>query len=92
MKNSIATNFIDFIHRSPSCYHATENFRSILLGHGYTELLESEKWEMQYGGKYFVTRNDSSILAFRIPNVAPTAFAMAAAHSDAPTFKVKENP
>ncbi|MBQ5389457.1 MAG: M18 family aminopeptidase, partial [Clostridia bacterium] len=91
MKTNFASELLSFIHRSPSCYHATANFRTMLLENGYSELCEAQKWELQHGGKYFVCRNGSSILAFRIPNAAPRAFAMAAAHSDAPTFKIKEN-
>ena len=44
------------------------------------------------GGKYFVTRNGSSLLSFRIPQSAPAGFLMAAAHTDSPTFKIKHNP
>ena len=91
MKTSLVNDFIDFIRRSPSCYHATDNFRSLLLENGYTELSEAAKWTLQSGGKYFVCRNGSSLFAFRVPKSAPSAFVLAAAHSDAPTFKIKEN-
>ena len=91
MKTTRAHDLLTFIRRSPSCFHATENFRAMLLAEGYTELCEAEKWDLQSGGKYFVCRNGSSLLAFRVPKSAPSAFVLAAAHSDAPTFKVKEN-
>ena len=47
---------------------------------------------MTEGGKYFVTRNDSSIIAFRVPSFNFIGFMISAAHSDSPAFKVKENP
>lgn len=86
-----ANELLSFIRRSPSCYHAVDNFRTMLTDAGYTELREADKWELKKGGKYFVVRNSSSILAFRVPKKAPTAYVMAAAHSDSPTFKIKEN-
>lgn len=91
MNKSIANDLLTFIRRSPSCYHVIENFRTMLRESGYTELREADKWKLTHGGKYFVCRSDSSMIAFRVPNAAPSAFVMAAAHSDSPTFKIKEN-
>lgn len=83
--------FLAFLDNAPSCYHAIDNCRKKLTENGYTELCEADAWKIEKGGKYFVVRNSSSLLAFRIPACAPTAFSMAAAHSDSPTFKIKEN-
>ncbi len=47
-------------------------------------------WKIVPGGKYYLVRNDSSVVAFRIPMEAPVGFMMAACHSDRPSFKVKE--
>ena len=91
MNTNLASDLLSFIRRSPSCYHVIHNFRQMLLENGYVELFEAEKWQLQSGGKYFVCRNGSSVIAFRVPNTAPNAFVMAAAHSDSPTFKIKEN-
>nr|MBQ8890750.1 M18 family aminopeptidase [Clostridia bacterium] len=55
----------DFIRRSPTAYHATEAVRQRLLGEGYVELYESDSWELREGGKYYVTRGGSSLIAFR---------------------------
>ena len=55
-------------------------------------LKEEEKWEIEKGGRYFVTRNDSSIVAFTIPETGFTGYRIMASHSDSPTFKIKENP
>ena len=92
MEYKYTDSLLDFIQASPSCFHVVENFAEALTARGYTELFESQSWELSRGEKYFVRRNGSSIIAFRIPNAEPQGFMMAAAHSDSPTFKVKENP
>ena len=80
-----------FLDASPSVYHAVENLRTELENAGYTRLSESEKWELTAGGKYYLTRGGSAVLAFRVPQGDPRGFMMSASHSDRPTFKVKEN-
>ena len=92
MEYKYTDSLLDFIQASPSCFHVVENFAEALTARGYTELFESQSWELSRGEKYFVRRNGSSIIAFRIPKAEPQGFMMAAAHSDSPTFKVKENP
>ena len=89
---NLAKELTAFIQSSPSCYHVTSNFAAMLKQSGYVELQEQEKWEIIPGGKYYVTRNGSSLLAFRIPAEVKGGFLMAAAHSDSPAFKIKENP
>lgn len=92
MKSTHAKELLSFIKNSPSCFHVIENLKTELLSKGYVELSESEKWNLSQGGKYFTVRSNSSIIAFKVPKCEPTAFVMAAAHSDSPTFKIKENP
>lgn len=58
---------------------------------GFTPLKECEKWNLVPGGKYYVTRNRSSIIAFTLPEGDFDSFRMVASHSDSPTFKIKEN-
>lgn len=91
-ENKFAKDMMDFIQRSPSCFHVVRNIAEILEGEGFTELKESEHWELEQGGKYYVTRNSSSIISFTIPNENFEAFNIAASHSDSPSFKIKENP
>ena len=79
------------IENSPSTYHVIETLRTELLEKGYSELSEGDRWLLQKGKGYFVTRNHSSLLAFRVPQYV-SRFRMAAAHSDSPAFKLKENP
>ena len=83
---------LDFIDRSPSCYQAVENAERELEAAGFVRLMEEEKWELLQGGKYYVSRNGSSLIAFAIPEGEMKGFHMIASHSDSPCFKVKENP
>ncbi len=88
-----AREMLDFIGKSPSCFHVIENLKQDMAGAGFTELKETEDWELVPGGKYFVIRNDSSLIGFRLPQCREIAgFHMVAAHSDSPSFKVKEEP
>lgn len=92
MYRETAEQLLAFIEKSPSCFHAIKNMKEILSADGFTELKEEEKWEIKKGGRYFVTRNDSSIVAFTIPETGFTGYRIMASHSDSPTFKIKENP
>lgn len=58
----------------------------------FTALEENERWSLKAGGQYFVTRNDSSIIAFSIPENGFDGMRIMASHSDSPSFKIKENP
>lgn len=82
---------LDFIEKSPTAFHAVENLCAELASSGRSRLTEGEKWELEPGQGYFVTRNMSSVIAFDIPSGAADSFRMIAAHSDSPTFKIKEN-
>ena len=73
MSGMPAKELLHFIKNSPTCYHVTENIRQKLLSEGYHELSEREKWNVKPGGKYFVCRNGSSTVAFRVPE-APEIF------------------
>ena len=92
-----------------SFFHAVENIKNRLSIQGLIQLKENETWECEPGKGYFVIRNDSSVIAFKIPkkskskkgdvasdkgkgNPAVKGFHIVAAHSDSPTFKIKEHP
>ena len=81
----------DYIAASPTAYHAVAHTADLLREKGYTELCEGNYWELSAGGKYFVTRNGSSLIAFRFPRDDFSGFMMVAAHGDTPCFKIKEN-
>ena len=84
-------NLLEFLAASPSRFHAVENFRKELEAAGYTRLTESKSWSLTPGGKYYVTRNGSALLAFRVPKAGFAGFMISASHSDAPCLRVKEN-
>ena len=87
-----AEGLIRFLEDSPTSFHAAANIGEILLEAGFTELREGERWEILPGGSYFVTRNQSSVISFKIPSGGFTGFQIIASHSDSPSFKVKEKP
>ena len=84
-------NLMNFLDASHSVYHAVAYLENVLKEAGYTQLREADAWELVPGGKYYLTRGGSAVLAFRVPAVAPKGFMISAAHSDRPTFKIKEN-
>ena len=79
-----------FLDESPTCYHAAANTKAALTAAGAVELRESEQWKLEKGTLYVVERGDSALVAFRVPEGPFHGFLMAAAHSDSPTFKVRE--
>ena len=79
-----------FLDESPTCYHAAANAKAALTAAGAVELRESEQWKLEKGTLYVVERGDSALVAFRVPEGPFHSFLMAAAHSDSPTFKVRE--
>ena len=81
----------EFIKKSPSAYHAVNTVKEMLDNDGYTELYESERWKLAIGGKYYVIRNGTSIIAFRTVRDA-RGFMICASHSDCPSFRVKTTP
>lgn len=84
-------DLLTFIDESPSRYHAVEQLRLVLEAEGYVRLSESRRWEPAPGGKYYAVRNGSALIAFRVPRADFTGFMISASHSDAPSFRVKEN-
>ncbi len=78
---------IDFIKASPSAHHTVDSVKRALLAEGYTELCESNPEAFSDGGKHFVIRGGSSIIAFKGKG---DGFMICASHSDSPCFKVKD--
>ncbi|SFA84127.1 aspartyl aminopeptidase [Acetitomaculum ruminis DSM 5522] len=83
---------LNFIDESKSAYHGIENIKNRLESEGFQGLLESEKWNLEEEGKYYVERNGSSIIAFKIPKKSFSGFSIVASHSDSPGLKLKSNP
>ena len=80
-----------FLDQAHSVYHAENYLVKTLEAAGYSCLREKDAWELVPGGKYYLTRGGSAVLAFRIPEKLTGGFMMSASHSDRPTFKLKEN-
>ena len=88
-----AEKLLDFINRSPSCFHVIDNMKQELAAAGFRELKEGDAWQLTAGGTYYVTRNDSAVIAFRVPASGRVqGYQIVASHSDSPVFKVKESP
>lgn len=81
-----------FIEKSPTPFHVIDNMKQELAEQGYKQLLEREEWKLEQGGKYYVIRNGSAMVAFRVPKGTFGGFQIVASHSDAPCLKLKENP
>ncbi|MBF0182547.1 MAG: M18 family aminopeptidase [Magnetococcales bacterium] len=85
---------ISFINASPTPFHAVREARAHLTSQGFQPLREEDAWTLQPGGRYLVTRNDTSLAAFTLPvhSAQPPPLLLAAAHTDSPALKVKPNP
>ena len=91
MYKQMSKELLTFIKKSPSCFHAVHTIAEMLKEAGFQELKECEAWSLQQGGKYFTTRNQSSVIAFTIgKELDDYHFQITASHSDSPTFKIKE--
>lgn len=88
-----ASDLIEFIDVSPTSYQAVEEIEKRLIKNGFTQLVETEKWELKSEQKYFLKLNDSAIISFVVgrDSIADTGFRLLGAHTDSPTFKIKPN-
>ena len=84
----------DFIDKSPTPFHAVSNMCEHFKQHGFERLNEVDTWGNLPAGSYYVTRNDSSIIAFSLPEIdlAETGLHMVGAHTDSPCLQVKPQP
>jgi aspartyl aminopeptidase len=92
-KSSInSQEFLDFIKESPTSFHAVFSLKQSLLKQGFTELKENTKWEVKKSGKYFTIKDDSTLIAFIVPEKKMTGSLTVASHVDSPGLKIKPNP
>lgn len=82
---------MQFLDTSPTALFAAKNLGDVLLQNGYERLYEGCAWNLQPGRGYFVTRNDSALIAFRVPKSAFRGFHILAGHLDSPLFRIKTN-
>lgn len=92
LNTDINKELLAFIENSPSAFHAVDTIKTQLETAGFTELKEHLPWHPERDKGYYITRNDSSIIAFRIPKGDYSGFQITASHSDSPSFKIKEVP
>ena len=87
-KQETIRDLLDFIHRSPTPFHAVNEMKNNLIQQGYSELKESKTWNLLSNEKYFVTRNDSSLIAFIVGTKTQDAsgFKIVGAHTDSPNL------
>jgi len=92
MEKILANGLIDFISKSPTQFHASNNIVNKLTENGFTELKENESWNLKQNGKYFITKNDSAVIAFKIgENIIKNGFKIISSHTDSPGFLIKPN-
>ena len=92
METNIISELTTFIEHAPTAFHAIDEIKMLLKKEGFQELKESEIWNLEPGEKYYVTRNNSSIIALKAgKDLENYSFHVTASHSDSPAFKLKEN-
>lgn len=87
-------NLLTFLDKSPTPFHAVKTMTECLEQNGFRALDEKAAWGQLSAGRYYVTRNESSIVAFNLPEapLAETGFHMVGAHTDSPCLQVKPQP
>ncbi len=92
MMRQFNEELMDFIDASPTPFHAVKRMSTTLEANGFIKLNEMSKWELCEGSTYYVTRNDSSIIAFSYPPSRDNGYVIVGAHTDSPNLRVKPNP
>jgi len=93
-QEALNTGLMQFVQASPTPYHAVANLAAALAAAGFERLEESGQWQLDRSSSYYVTRAESSIIAFRTGqyDLAESGFHMVGAHTDSPCLKVKPQP
>ncbi|MGX5218752.1 M18 family aminopeptidase [Pseudomonas segetis] len=94
MRDELNQGLIDFLKASPTPFHATSNLALRLEAAGFQRLDERDTWHTEAGGQYYVTRNDSAIIAFKVGKrpLTEAGIRLVGAHTDSPCLRVKPNP
>ena len=87
----LTEDLLAFIDASPSPWHAVHSSSQRLAAQGFTELQENERWNLQRGGRYYVIRGGSSIIAFVVGtgDLATSGLRLIGAHTDSPGLRLK---
>lgn len=93
-KEKINAKLMKFIDKTPNAYSCVENLKKMLISNKYVELFENKEWnDLKDNGKYFVIRNDSSIIAFQMTSKQEEiGFNITSVHNDSPSFSLKTKP
>lgn len=85
---------LDFINKGKTAFQSANELKAILDKEGYAEIKEEDYWELKKGGKYYITKNNSALIAFEIGNgeIEKDGFRLIGAHTDSPGFRIKPNP
>jgi len=98
LPNTDATNSIsgllDYLDASPTPWHAVASAETRLHAAGFQRLEETSRWQLAAGGRYYVTRGESSLIAFTVGHgpLAETGFRIVGAHTDSPGLRLKPRP
>lgn len=84
--------FIDFIYDNPSTYHVVKDLGNRLEKEGFIQLEEDKPFKIEKGKSYFVSRNGTALIAFKVPKADFNSYSLVSAHTDSPCFKIKQNP
>ncbi len=92
-QSNFNTELLDFLSASPTPFHATSQLCKHLNDEGFIKLDEADSWSLQKGMKYYLTRNDSSLISFvyGTDDISQDGICMIGAHTDSPCLKVKPN-
>ncbi|WP_423243048.1 M18 family aminopeptidase [Clostridium fermenticellae] len=84
---------LNYIYESPTSFHVVKNAITLLKKFKFKELRESDKWNLEKYGKYFIVKNNSALIAFTVGTGSPKndGFKIIGAHTDSPGFKIKPN-
>lgn len=88
------TSLFDFLSSSPTPFHATHNIANFLRENNFRRLKENERWHLQQGESYYLTREDSAVISFTlgVSETPEEGFRMIAAHTDSPCLQIKPQP
>lgn len=91
---SLGLEFVNFMGKAVSPFHAVQLGEEQLVSHNFEKINEEDPWHLQPGGKYFLTRNQSSLIAFVVGseyNPEQSAFRLLGTHTDSPCPKLAPN-
>lgn len=91
METQAALELLEFMNESITSFHGAYAVKTILEEEGFKEIKETEKWNLEAGGKYYVMKNQSAVIAFEVGSgaIEQEGFRLIGAHTDSPTFKIK---